>query len=224
MLENLGHQATVVGDGVQALAALEAGAFDLVLMDIQMPEMDGFEALATLRERERLRGGHMPVFALTALAMKGDREHCLDAGFDDYLSKPLRSMELRQAIDHLEVGPAGHQEHAPISLERLHKTCDGDLEFMRELIESYLDTSPGLLARIDAAIEAGDAARLTAEAHGWKGISQSMGLEEFSSLCKQMEDAGRRGDLSQARCVAASIHPAWERIRLSLQDYLKGRT
>ena len=95
----------------------------------------------------------------------------------------------------------------PISLERLHKTCDGDLEFMRELIESYLETSPGLLARIDAAIEAGDAARLTAEAHGWKGISQSMGLEELASLCRQMEDAGRRGDLSRSRRVVRLDSP-----------------
>ncbi len=223
LLKNLGHQATVVGDGLQALAALEGETFDVVLMDIQMPEMDGFQAVATLRERERQRGGHMRVIALTAHALKGDRERCLGAGFDDYLCKPLRATELREALDSLAAEPASQQDRTLIGLERLERTCDGDAEFMREMIDSYIDTSPGLMCRIDAAVEARDLNRLTAEAHGWKGISQTMGFEEFAALCRQLEDAGRSGDIAQAQSVSASIHPAWERIRLSLGEHLKGR-
>ena len=103
--EKLGHQTTVVGNGREALAALEASEFDVVLMDIQMPEMDGFEAVAAIRERERRTNVHVPVVAMTAHAMKGDREHCLEAGFDGYLSKPIRAKELGR-------GPCRHNSRA----------------------------------------------------------------------------------------------------------------
>jgi PAS domain S-box-containing protein len=98
LLEKAGHEVTVVGDGRQAVAALEGSAFDLVLMDVQMPEMDGFEALAELRRREAASGAHTPVAALTAYAMEEDRERCLAAGFDAYLAKPIRREELHRTI------------------------------------------------------------------------------------------------------------------------------
>jgi PAS domain S-box-containing protein len=101
LLERLGHAATVAGDGKEALAVLEREEFDLVLMDVQMPEMDGLEATRTLRRREAEGGRRLPVLALTAYAMKGDKERCLDAGMDGYLSKPIDEKELRQAIHSL---------------------------------------------------------------------------------------------------------------------------
>jgi CheY-like chemotaxis protein len=94
LLEKRGHGVTLVGNGREALAALEENSYDLVLMDVQMPEMDGFEATCELRKRERLTELHTPVIALTAHAMKGDRERCLAAGMDDYLTKPIRAQEL----------------------------------------------------------------------------------------------------------------------------------
>jgi CheY-like chemotaxis protein len=94
MLEKRGHRVVVVGDGGQALAALDRAPFDLVLMDLQMPVMGGFEALDAIRSRERTTGGHLPVIALTANALKGDRERCLQAGFDDYIAKPLQPADL----------------------------------------------------------------------------------------------------------------------------------
>jgi two-component system, sensor histidine kinase and response regulator len=100
-IEKLGHQSTVVGDGVQALAALEVSAFDVVLMDIQMPEMDGFEAVAILRQRENQTGSHLPVIALTANMMKGIKERCQQAGFDGYVCKPIRAEELSLALEAL---------------------------------------------------------------------------------------------------------------------------
>ena len=99
MLERLGHTVAVAADGSEALAALDAGEFDVVLMDVQMPVMDGFEATAALRSREAPTGRHTPVIALTAHAMKGDRERCLDAGFDAYLPKPIRRAELVAALE-----------------------------------------------------------------------------------------------------------------------------
>jgi CheY-like chemotaxis protein len=99
MLEKDGHQVIVVGDGHQALAALEREDFDLVLMDVQMPEMGGLEATAAIREKEKSTGRHLPIVAMTAGAMQGDQEKCLAAGMDGYLSKPVRSQELREIVE-----------------------------------------------------------------------------------------------------------------------------
>jgi CheY-like chemotaxis protein len=100
LLERRGHSVTVAGNGKEALVALEKGSFDLVLMDVQMPEMDGFEATAAIREREKHIGNHLPVIAMTAHAMKGDRERCLAAGMDDYITKPIRPEELAEMLVH----------------------------------------------------------------------------------------------------------------------------
>jgi CheY-like chemotaxis protein len=98
ILEKHGHGVTVAGDGQTALEVLRDGAFDLVLMDVEMPNLDGLEATAAIRQRERDGGGHVPVIAMTAHAMKGDRERCLEAGMDDYVSKPIRAADLFQKI------------------------------------------------------------------------------------------------------------------------------
>jgi CheY-like chemotaxis protein len=99
MLEKRGHRVTVAGNGREALAALERDTFDLVFMDVQMPEMDGFQATSIIREREKGTGGHQIVIAVTAHAMKGDRDQCLAGGMDNYLSKPIRPRELDDILD-----------------------------------------------------------------------------------------------------------------------------
>ena len=101
MLANRGHTVEVVSTGAEALAALEQQPFDVVLMDVQMPEMDGFEATAAIRDRERATNRHMPIIAMTAHAMRGDQEKCLNAGMDAYLSKPMTATALYTTIDHL---------------------------------------------------------------------------------------------------------------------------
>jgi len=98
LLEKRGHKVTVAGNGKEALVALEKDPFDLVLMDVQMPEMDGFEATAVIREKEKMSGNHLPVVAMTAHAMAGDRERCLEAGMDDYITKPIRPEELSELL------------------------------------------------------------------------------------------------------------------------------
>ncbi len=99
LLENQGYSVTVAADGQAALSALEQDSFDIVLMDVQMPTMDGFEATAKIRERERASGRHVPIVAMTAHALKGDEEKCLAAGMDAYISKPIRREELYSIID-----------------------------------------------------------------------------------------------------------------------------
>jgi CheY-like chemotaxis protein len=107
LLEKQGHAVTVAHNGQEAVAAWEAGAFDVVLMDVQMPEMDGFEATVAIRSRERGTGRHTPIIALTAHAMRGDQERCLAAGMDGYLSKPIHSSELRGALARFAAAPEG---------------------------------------------------------------------------------------------------------------------
>jgi CheY-like chemotaxis protein len=101
LLEKEGHRVTVANDGREAIAAIERESFDLILMDVQMPQMNGYEATAAIRERERAVGGHIPIIAMTAHAMKGDRERCLEAGMDSYVSKPIKTKDLFDAIDEL---------------------------------------------------------------------------------------------------------------------------
>jgi CheY-like chemotaxis protein len=98
LIEKRGHAVTVVSSGREALAALETGSFDAILMDVQMPEMDGFEATAAIRNKEKTTGQHVPIIAMTAYAMRGDRERCLAAGMDSYVSKPIRPEELFREI------------------------------------------------------------------------------------------------------------------------------
>lgn len=114
-LEQRGHTVLVVNNGLEVLAQLETSSFDLVLMDVQMPEMDGFEATRAIREREQPSGNHLPIIALTANAMAGDQERCLAAGMDGYLSKPLKSRELFDAIERLELANISHRD-APVSI------------------------------------------------------------------------------------------------------------
>jgi CheY-like chemotaxis protein len=99
LLNMRGHSVKVAVNGVEVLAALDKETFDVVLMDVNMPEMDGFQTTAAIREREKKSGGHLPIIAITGFAMKGDRERCLAAGMDAYLCKPIRSKELFEAVE-----------------------------------------------------------------------------------------------------------------------------
>ena len=150
MLEHLGHRVVVAPHGVAALAALEKESFDVVLMDLQMPEMDGFEALRAIRERDDERGGHQPVIALTAHAMQGDRERCLAAGFDGYLAKPIRQADLQTALRPLELLESPSSVGPDRSLiEALIEICGGDEDFTRELALTFLESAPAALAGIE---------------------------------------------------------------------------
>ena len=113
LLEGQGHTVTVVNNGKEAVAATAAQKFDLVLMDVQMPEMDGLEATAQIRAREQPTGTHLPIIAMTAHALKGDRERCLAAGMDNYVAKPIRAEELFQAIDAIFSGPRNESAGGP---------------------------------------------------------------------------------------------------------------
>jgi CheY-like chemotaxis protein len=189
LLEQEGHEVTVVPNGRAAVSSSAARRFDVILMDVQMPEMDGFEATAAIRQRERDTGAHIPIVAMTAHAMTGDRERCLAEGMDAYLSKPLRPEDLLATIDGLLLdGPATSREpRADRSSQRAEATAIGPSIDGAALLADFGGNS-ALMADVirvflsDAPAQAGDAARrggrrrrgaIAAAAHALKG---SVGL------------------------------------------------
>src|SRR5581483_8384961 len=157
-------------------AALETANFDLVLMDVQMPDLDGFEATTEIRRREKSTGGHTPIIALTAHAMKGDRERCLAAGMDGYLSKPIKKAETLAMIAQILRATTEAEDLAPeggtgpeVDFRSLVETLAGDRYLVCQVAVVFLEEAPKLLAEISAAISAGDASRLEHAAHQMKG-------------------------------------------------------
>ncbi len=224
MLEQMGHAVVVAADGKQAVQAFDSESFDVILMDVQMPEMDGFEAVRVIRDRELGLDHRIPIVALTAHAMQGDRERCLEAGFDDYLSKPIRQAELATALERTlareSTAVPEEETFTARFLADLQTICGGDEAFVRELAESFLDSAPRTLAEIEHALAAADAQRLAAEAHGLKGISRTIGAGDLAQAAGVVEEAGRNGDLASAAAQAPRLVSAWEQIRRVLEHYI----
>jgi two-component system, sensor histidine kinase and response regulator len=220
LLNKRGYSVAVASNGREALEHLERERFDLVLMDLQMPEMGGFEAVAVLREREKIeRRGHLPVLALTAHAMKGDRERCLEAGMDGYVSKPIRFGELFAAIEAavgiepLEslVSSSGFAtDSAVLDTAELLQSVDGDVELMREVVGVFLEEMPRMLTRIGDAVEQGDADALASAAHAFKGAVGNLGAGAAVSAARRLEELGRRRNM-------CSSHEAYEDLQAELE-------
>ena len=220
MLERLGHVVRVAPDGKQAIAALESGVFDLVLMDVQMPEMDGYEAVRIIREREMTTDKHIPILALTAHAMQGDRERCMSAGFDGYLAKPIRQRDLESAIESLCQPCSGNLEsNQSVSLD-LNAICGGDETFCRELAASFLESAPRCLDGIRTALEIDDLTSLASHAHALKGISLTIGANDLAIVCDKLEDSGQVHDRLAATSAASKLTGAWEKVRTALEQFL----
>ena len=162
MLEKRGHTVVLADDGEMALASLESRSFDLVLMDVQMPKMDGFEATAAIRDREKETGSHIPIIAMTASAMKGDRERCLEAGMDGYVPKPVQMNELLGAVEGIAPIPVGNEtdpgSHKDEVIDRVSMMArvGGDDELLNEVVALFLDDCPRHLSDIHEAIDSGD--------------------------------------------------------------------
>jgi PAS domain S-box-containing protein len=206
LLDRDGHTVVVANNGKEALNALETQAFDLVIMDIQMPEMDGFEATAAIRSRERRQEGHVPILAMTAHAMKGDRERCLASGMDGYLAKPIRARQLREAIVRMlgtsATAPAPDarcaENTASLDWSDALRTVGGDSKLLASLIHAFLEESPRLTAAIHQALAAGDAAALHTAAHTLKGSLQYLGAHQAAQAAYHLETLARAGDQEKA--------------------------
>ncbi len=229
VLEKRGHSVVVAGNGKEALVALEKEAFDLVLMDVEMPEMGGFETTAAIRAIEKKAGGHLPIVAMTAHALKGDRERCLAAGMDGYVSKPIQARELWQVLAELVPGEAADEAAAPaagpvaevldreVALERV----GGDRELLRELVEMFDAECPGWLAAVRDAIARGDAALLQRAAHALRGGAGTFGAAGACNVAQRLETMGREGDLKDAAKACAELEKQIERLTPALAAFAK---
>jgi PAS domain S-box-containing protein len=214
LLEKRGHCVVVAGNGREAVDALERAPFDLVLMDLEMPEMSGFEATACIRRREAGTGRHIPILALTAHAMKGDRERCLQAGMDGYVAKPIQAGELyREIAELLPSAPA--DEGTPV-LDRAAalEQVGGDADLLRELTAVFLQDCPRMTDELREALRSGDAAKLKRAAHSIKGAVGILGGKVTFEAALRLENLARQGDWTQAES-------AWQALRQALEQFQK---
>ncbi len=223
LLEILDYRVEVVANGLAAVAAWQTGKFDLILMDCQMPQMDGYEAT---REIRRLEAGlrRIPIVALTAHAMKGDQEKCRAAGMDDYLSKPIDRVKLDACLERLlrssgssdamlavkEAPAAGKEvpaagENDPVDWNALLESIGGDQEFARDLADAFVATVGRELAIIALAVSTGDTAALRISAHTLQGASANLRASAAASAAAQLETATRSGESSKIAALAETL-------------------
>jgi signal transduction histidine kinase/DNA-binding response OmpR family regulator len=210
LLEKAGHEVRAVANGRQALAALQEKHYDLVLMDVQMPEMDGYEATAAIRQLEH-SARHTPIIAMTAHAMKGDREACLAAGMDDYISKPLKLEELMAVIEKW-AGTSYSAEVAPLDWAALREHVDGDESFLRDLIELFLTDAPGRIERLRRAIAEGNEQAIKLEAHSLRGASGNIKAARLWESFTRLEQMASEGAVAEAGAVLAEIEEELARL------------
>jgi PAS domain S-box-containing protein len=204
IFEKLGHRVTVVANGREALSAVQSRQFDLVAMDVQMPEMDGLEATSAIRAWEEKTGKHVSIIAMTAHAMKGDAERCLAAGMDAYVPKPIRTQELEKAISQL-VGTAKPEKYtAPpvketlIDRQALLAGVDGDRRLLSELASMFLTDYPRSLVQMKNALRLEDADALAKEAHKLKGAIGNFAAKSATAAAERVDRLAREGDLRSA--------------------------
>jgi signal transduction histidine kinase/CheY-like chemotaxis protein/HPt (histidine-containing phosphotransfer) domain-containing protein len=234
ILQLRGYDATVAGNGREAVDAHAQAAFDLILMDCHMPEMDGFAATKQIRERERSTvGQRVPIIALTANAMAQDREDCLAAGMDDHLSKPFGAVTLQAMLDRWMPRPASTQAEAaqpaagaPVkpadvldrqTLDQLGKLItNGRPELLERVIKLYLVESPKLIQQLKQAADANDAPEIARSAHSLRSSSANVGAEVLSRYCGDIEASARRADTGEARKMVGIIEAEHGRVQVAL--------
>lgn len=205
VLEKRNHSVVVANNGREALEALEKDRFDLVLMDMQMPEMDGFEATRLLREKEKLSGRRQPVVAMTALAMNGDRERCMAVGMDGYISKPIRPQELDDLLDGYiakkatEVPEPEVEVSGSVDVEQLLDRIDDDRSFLAELVDIFRREYPQNVRAVKSAIESKNAPELQRAAHALKGALGNLSATGASAMAADLERMGSSVDLTNAQ-------------------------
>jgi two-component system sensor histidine kinase/response regulator len=210
ILEKMGHTSVLAQNGKEALALTTSQKFDLVFMDVQMPEMDGLAATKAIRHFENTTGIRLPIFAMTAHAMKGDRERCLDAGMDGYITKPIRFSDIEKTLLSIpNTSPTLSAVATPTqrpsasgkvfwskanALERV----GGDENLLQEICQMFLTESPKLIQKMRDGIASNDSESVMRTAHTLKGELGYMGIDEAVQAVVQLEKMGREGDLSQA--------------------------
>jgi PAS domain S-box-containing protein len=217
-----GHRARLAGDGRAALRLAEEETFDLLLLDVHMPELDGFQVARAVRERERMTGDHLPIIALTARARQEDRERCLAAGMDDFLAKPIQAPDLWAAIDRavrirpltptpLPRGDRGRGEGGPDLLDPriLLASCGGDAAILGKISQAFRARLPDHLKAVRDAVRDGDAPRLREAAHKMAGMVSAFSTAA-GGVASELEDRAAQGQLEAARPLVARLEAMTE--------------
>jgi signal transduction histidine kinase/CheY-like chemotaxis protein len=228
ILSKRGHSVAVVANGKLAVEELEKQPFDVILMDVQMPEMDGFEATAAIRRSEAVTGTRIPIIAMTAHAMKGDRERCLAAGMDGYISKPVQPEELLKITEALaaDAGPLDTAEepaHTVMDRSLALARVDGDEALLADLAKLFCEESPKMMAAVQEAVSARDAERLQRAAHSLKGAVATLAAQRAFDAALRMERLGRAGDLADVDKAYAVLESQIERLRSVLETLGVGK-
>nr|WP_279287016.1 PAS domain S-box protein [Heliobacterium chlorum] len=197
LLERLGLTVHAVSNGLEAIGAVAKQDYALIFMDCHMPEMDGFETTAVIRDWESETTRHVPIIAITALAMQGDREKCLYAGMDDYISKPIDPEKLIALLKHwLPLKPEHRAVIDMASLAQVLGVKETDLdELLDDILSTYIDESAHLMEHLNLAVAHRESTGIKENAHALKSASAAIGAKTFTSLCAQMESCGRSGDI-----------------------------
>jgi len=238
MLGLMGCRADAVANGLEAVEAAERVDYDVILMDLQMPEIDGLAATAEIRRLEAARGRHTPIIlAVTAHALEEDRRRCLEAGMDGYLVKPVRQRDLYEVLAGRPSGDAGRARATAAGPQRsgatptaaalgfrfaeLSETYGGEVGPVGALLGSFLAAAPAAVAGIGESLAAGDAVGAAAAAHGRKGISLTIGAAALAASCGALVEAGRRGDLAAARAAFTEVQRHWIDLKPALEHHLR---
>ena len=236
ILEHLGYRAEVVDDGLSALRALAEKDYDLVLMDCQLPEMDGYEASRRIRQLETaVRNHNIPIIATTAHALAGDREKCLAAGMSGYISKPLRPEALEQTIEEWTGGISAAVPHAPFSapgrapspattafdrndfIERLM----GNEDLAQRIVWEFVEDMPRQMALLAQALNNFDASALRQVAHSIKGSAANVSGLEVREIAQKLEESAAVGDLIAAASALPELSASFERARPLMERFCR---
>jgi CheY-like chemotaxis protein len=228
VLQRQGHQVTVVDNGRQAVKTWSEGTFDLLLMDVEMPEMDGLEATRAIRDRERRQGGHVPIIAMTAHAMRGDRERCLEAGMDEYLAKPIRARQVREKLAGIAPRKSSREPAAPppplqavkLDWTEALKNVNGDRALLKQLIHAFSAQAHDTLAALRLAVQQQDKAAMRLQAHTLKGSTLFLGTTPVWHQSFRLEKIGAGQEQGDPKQVLAEVEAAVASLLETLQQYL----
>jgi PAS domain S-box-containing protein len=233
ILQTLGYRADAVADGREAVTALETIPYDLVLMDVQMPEMNGFEATQVIRDPEsKVRRHDIPIIAMTAHALKGDRERCLEAGMNDYLSKPVTALALKELLDNaLAAEPSAalialesdSQPGKAVHIQRIQAIADGDMGFERDLVESYLSNTEQHLKALESSVHEGAWEEVERWAHTIKGSSANAGAKGMQEIARRIEEVASSEPPESGTLLLDEIRSEFEKVRRYFKAYLSSR-
>jgi CheY-like chemotaxis protein len=221
LLQKQGHDVEIAANGLEALSALGNRSFDIVLMDVQMPVMDGIEATRLLRAREKISGGHQLVYAMTASAMEGDQQLCIEAGMDGFLSKPIHAEELCSVVNKCgwtqPMTQSGGKREEPVCQQELLSRVSGDRELLAKLVSIFREDYPAQLQTVRDAVMLSDANALRVASHTLKGVLSNLSAKGAAQLASDLEAMARHGETAGAGQRVADLETEIARVAERLE-------